>query len=84
MARFSDVTRQGRDKRVQWETREINMPAQTTPQEAKTMLTEYAEYGHWELARLRLYRDGRRWALLRRRQMRVPRPSWMDVGAELE
>ncbi|MFT6564019.1 MAG: hypothetical protein ACJAY5_000762 [Actinomycetes bacterium] len=49
------------------------MPPSTTRQEAKTMLTEYAEYGQWELARLRLYQDGRRWALLRRRAMRIRR-----------
>lgn len=42
------------------------------------MLTEYAEYGHWELARLRLYHDGRRWALLRRRKMNVRRTEISD------
>lgn len=65
-----------RSERVQWETREITMPARTTRQEAKQMLTEFAEYGHWELARLRLYRDGRRWALLRRRKMKVTRDDY--------
>lgn len=69
MARFPNTN--AKVSRVQWETREITMPRDTTRQEAKTLLTEYAEYGHWELARLRLYRDGRRWALLRRRKMRV-------------
>ena len=72
MARFS-ATAASRASRIQWETREITMPPSTTRQEAKTMLTEYAEYGQWELARLRLYQDGRRWALLRRRAMRIRR-----------
>jgi len=72
MARFS-ANVSSRSSRIQWETREITMPPSTTRQEAKTLLTEYAEYGHWELARLRLYRDGRRWALLRRRAMRIRR-----------
>lgn len=74
MARFTDLDAP-RKSRVQWETREITMPRATTRQEAKALLTEYAEYGHWELARLRLYRDGRRWALLRRRKMRIS-PDW--------
>jgi|JI10StandDraft_1071094.scaffolds.fasta_scaffold73593_6 hypothetical protein len=74
MARFADLD-VPRKSRVQWETREITMPRDTTRQEAKALLTEYAEYGHWELARLRLYRDGRRWALLRRRKMRID-PDW--------
>lgn len=70
MARFTDLDAP-RKSRIQWETREITMPPATTRQEARALLTEYAEYGQWELARLRLYRDGRRWALLRRRKMRV-------------
>lgn len=74
MAQFADLD-VPRKSRVQWETREITMPRATTRQEAKALLTEYAEYGHWELARLRLYRDGRRWALLRRRKMRIA-PDW--------
>jgi len=71
MARFSEVAARKREDRIQWETREITMPSTTTRNEARVMLTEYAEYGHWELARLRLYNDGSRWALLRRRKMRV-------------
>lgn len=51
------------------------MPRATTRQEAKALFTEYAEYGHWELARVRIFRDGRRWALLRRRTMRVERAA---------
>ena len=38
-------------------------------------LTEHAEYGHWELARLRLYPDGSRRVWLRRRVMRVGRTA---------
>jgi hypothetical protein len=35
------------------------------------MLTDQAEYGGWELARLRLYPDGTRKVELRRRIIRV-------------
>jgi len=34
------------------------------------VLTIHAEYGEWELDRLRLFPDGRRTALLRRRRRR--------------
>lgn len=66
----------------QWETREVTMPRGTSRQQARQLLTEYAEYGHWELARLRLYPDGRRWALLRRRMLRVPRPILVTISGE--
>ena len=82
MTHFPDLEKSTRRDRVQWETREITMSARTTRQEAKTVLTEYAEYGHWELARLRLYQDGRRWALLRRRKVHVTRDTWLGIAAE--
>jgi Family of unknown function (DUF5703) len=44
---------------------------------ARRILTDYAEYGHWELARMRLNPDGSRKATLRRqiiRQVRTPMP----------
>ena len=55
---------------------------------ARRILTDHAEHGHWELARLRLYPDGSRKATLRRpiiRQTRTPRPvtgmgRWPDRG----
>jgi Family of unknown function (DUF5703) len=40
-------------------------------------LTDAAEYGRWELDRLRLYPDGRRRVVLRRRIIRVR--STLDV-----
>jgi hypothetical protein len=39
------------------------------------VLTEYAEYGHWELAKSRIYPDGRRQVWLRRKVMRVARTA---------
>ena len=32
---------------------------------ARRLLTDHAEYGHWELARLRLFADGSRKVVLR-------------------
>lgn len=39
------------------------------------LLTEHAEYGHWELVRLVLYTDGSRRAVLRRKVIRAVR-TW--------
>jgi hypothetical protein len=39
------------------------------------LLNDHAEYGHWELARLRLFPDGTRKVVLRRKIMRVRRPA---------
>ncbi|AEW97489.1 hypothetical protein SCATT_51180 [Streptantibioticus cattleyicolor NRRL 8057 = DSM 46488] len=43
---------------------------------ARRLLTEHAEYGHWELDRLRLYPDGSRKVRLRRRIIRQVRATW--------
>jgi len=38
-------------------------------------MTEHAEYGGWELDRLRLHPDGSRWIRLRRKVIRQIRTS---------
>lgn len=58
-----------------YEYRELAMPRDTTRDAARVVLTEYAEYGHWELARLHVYPDGRRRVWLRRRILRVERTA---------
>jgi len=58
-----------------YEYREVSLPRGTSRDIARSVLTEYAEYGKWELARLRLYPDGRRRVWLRRRVMRVNRTA---------
>jgi hypothetical protein len=58
-----------------WEFREITMPRGTTRDEAKALLVDCAEREHWELARVRLYADGRRRVWLRRRIIRVVRTA---------
>ncbi|WP_196791966.1 DUF5703 family protein [Motilibacter deserti] len=59
----------------EWETQVLFMPRGTTRGDARRLLTEQAEYGHWELWRLRLYADGSRRAWLRRRVIRVARTA---------
>lgn len=66
----------------------VYLPRGTSREGARRILTDHAEYGNWELSRLRLYPDGSRKATLRRliiRQSRtqlgpLPRPK-MGPGA---
>jgi hypothetical protein len=48
----------------------VYLPRGTTRDAARRILTDHAEYGRWELARLRLYPDGSRKATLRRQIIR--------------
>jgi hypothetical protein len=51
----------------------LYLPRGTSRDTARRILTERAEYGAWELSRLRLYADGSRKATLRRRIIRAVR-----------
>lgn len=51
----------------------LYLPRGTSRDAARRILTDHAEYGEWELARLRLYADGSRKATLRRRIIRAVR-----------
>jgi Family of unknown function (DUF5703) len=51
----------------------LNLPRGTSRDAARRILTEHAEYGYWELSRLRLYADGSRKATLRRKVIRAVR-----------
>jgi len=55
---------------AEYEYRSLAMPSGTDRQTARSLLTMHAEYGHWELARLRLWPDGRRHVTLRRKILR--------------
>jgi hypothetical protein len=54
-----------------YEYQRLTLPRGTTRNGAQRLLTDAAEHGHWELDRLRLYPDGRRRVVLRRRILRV-------------
>lgn len=56
---------------VEYEYRRMLLPRGTCRNAAQRVLTDAAEHGHWELDRLRLYPDGTRRVVLRRRIMRV-------------
>ena len=51
----------------------LYIPRSTTRDAARRLLTDHAEYGQWELSRLRMYPDGSRKATLRRRIIRQVR-----------
>ncbi len=58
-----------------YEYRLLTIPRATSRAEARRLLTEHAEYGHWELARVRLYAGGVRQVWLRRKIIRVTRTA---------
>lgn len=51
----------------------LYLPRSTSRDAARRILTDHAEYGDWELTRLRLHPDGSRKATLRRRIIRPAR-----------
>jgi hypothetical protein len=51
----------------------LYLPRGTSRDAARRILTDHAEYGEWELARVRLFADGSRKATLRRRIIRAVR-----------
>lgn len=60
---------------VEYEYRVLQLPVAVSRADARALLTEHAEYGHWELARVRLFTGGMRKVWLRRRIIRVQRTA---------
>ncbi|WP_461021379.1 DUF5703 family protein [Thalassiella azotivora] len=58
-----------------YEYRVLTLPRGTSRGEARQLLTEHAEYGRWELARVLVYVGGARRVWLRRRILRVRRTA---------
>ena len=58
-----------------YEFREMSIPSGLGRHAVVRMLTDHAEYGHWELARVRLYPDGQRKVWLKRRLIKVQRTA---------
>ena len=58
---------------TQYSYLELYMPRGMSRDAARRILTDHAEYGEWELSRLRLYADGSRRVTLRRRIIRAVR-----------
>ncbi|HEX8081804.1 DUF5703 family protein [Jatrophihabitans sp.] len=61
-----------------WEYAPLRIPSDVTRVNAAVRLALHAEYGGWELARVRRYSDGSRQVLLRRKRRAaepVPMPG---------
>jgi len=58
---------------VEYDYFTLYMPRGTPRETARKILTDHAEYGAWELARVRIYADGSRKATLRRKIIRAVR-----------
>lgn len=59
----------------EYEFRTIRFPRGTTRSSIRQELADHAEYGHWELHRMVVYLGGTQKASLRRKIIRVPRPT---------
>lgn len=53
----------------------LRLPPDVTRVTASLRLAIQAEYGGWELSRVRLYTDGSRRVLLKRRKTSMPAPA---------
>jgi hypothetical protein len=59
----------------------LYLPRGTSTDAARRILTDHAEYGNWELSRLRRFPDGSRKATLRRMIIRQARAQ-LGIGAD--
>ena len=59
-------------RRVEYEVERVRLGRHLSRNAVRQLLTDHAEYGGWELARLRRYRDGSRDAWIRRKIIRMP------------
>jgi len=60
---------------IEYEYRVLQLTGALSRADVRVLLTEQAEYGHWELARVRLFRGGARKVWLRRRIIRAQRTA---------
>jgi hypothetical protein len=60
---------------MDYEYAPLRLPANVDRLTATAQLTIQAEYAGWELARVRLYADGTRQVMLRRRVASEPQPG---------
>jgi hypothetical protein len=59
----------------EYEFQHLYLPRDVSRGAATRLLTDHAEYGHWELLRLRRFADGSRRVTLRRRVIRAVRTA---------
>lgn len=64
---------------MEYEFERLSLPRAVSRSAVRQLLTDRAEYGGWELARVRLYPDGSRRVDLRRRIIRLRRPTLLEA-----
>lgn len=64
----------------EYEFRSIVFPRGASRSAIRQELADHAEYGHWELHRTIIFLGGAQKSVLRRKIIRVPRPSRLPVG----
>ena len=60
---------------AEYEFRSLYLPRGTSRSAARRILTDEAEYGRWELERVRMTPDGARFVRLRRKVIRAVRTA---------
>ena len=58
-----------------WEFKELRFAQDSKRSDVKAVLTSMAEVDRWELDRVRVYNDGRRWVRLRRKIYHLERTA---------
>jgi Family of unknown function (DUF5703) len=58
---------------VEYQIERVRLGHHLSRHAVRQLLTDHAEYGDWELTRLRRYRDGSRDVWIRRKIIRMPR-----------
>jgi hypothetical protein len=66
---------------VEYQYRVMVFPSWVSAGDLCRAVAQEAEYGHWELSRLRLYLGGARKVWLRRKIIRVERTAWSGTVA---
>lgn len=67
---------------IEYETRRLQLPRTMSTNATRQLLTDHAEYGSWELARLRRHPDGTKDVWLRRKIIRARRSQWWTPQVE--
>ena len=60
---------------LDWEYQPLRLPREVSRRTAATQLAVQAEFGGWELSRVRAYRDGTRTVWLRRQRTPFAQPK---------
>lgn len=58
-----------------WEYKDFSWPRDTKRNEVRAFLTSMAETERWEIDRVRVWEDGRRWVRLRRKAYLLQRTA---------